>query len=864
MQVRTADSYSALFSGLSPAELAEQLRKTRNGGVIQYGTGHMGARIAAATERAGLPVYPQDRNKEIVDASIGPLSRLSDKAVRARALGPYQRAHAVVTNLIQPPVIFPNGNKLPDLIGTPDEKKEIALRFLEEVLDPDIRRKYQSSMLVLEALPEKLEVKQKVFEFLSYVLPEDAILATNTSSLSIDEIARNVLHPERVLGIHYFDPADQDEAAEVILGPKTDRKFAAVAYSLLKAEGKKPIIVFKDKPLAVGNRIFVAVLRKAAELVERGLASKDQVDQIYLETFYEEQIGIKFTKVKEKFKEAIKLDFFDDEAGAYRKVEKIDQTVAALTLKGKYSERDKFLDEKVKLLKDARDKLVQKMLYANILENASVLGSAFATPKIVKFIKENAQERLAIINYYLNEVDKAPQVKIKTVQDITGKELKPYVIPDTPKKRLTPEVKKQIQDELRGIYIAAAQQIVKEGLATIPDIELICTEAFKYNIGPFSLAEQLGQREVQRLTSLVNEGLPVDSETGISAPGECIEVTEKDLSGVQTYIQGDTATIEIGWNQIQFLQNTSNSLTPRMLVAIRDAVKECEANPSIKTIFIESKGGKVFGSGASLKYVDENRNKIDKVVDYVTFGYGVIAKEIENCSKSVIAIVSGPVVGGSLETILACDAIYADETASACFLERKLKLLPLWGGTENSAKRLGKELATALACSSEWITADMACRAGLYDNSKPFLRSELYQFKLDLIAGTVPEIDIRSLKRREPEFDKRVRDYDIRKQFGLGRLDEKPHYVHKGADLRTRDMIRLIQQLINHADNPTYRERRISSEKLREIVRGALDYTEQTVKPQLWIATNKFAARTVEVLTGTMIKFLKFKKALFG
>ena len=862
----THPSYSTVFSKTSPVEVAELFGKVGKGGGVNPGTKTMGAGIINRKMIAGLPTMPMDVSKGAVVENLAGAAKRTDGGIRAHAVGPYARAHSIVAQLLEEPLVFPNG-RVPSLSGTPEQRKEFALRFLEENFDPEIRQKLQRKMLVVEALPENLKLKKQVLEFLAYVLPEDAIIATNTSSLSIDEIAEPIPNPERVLGIHYFNPADQNEGAEVIRGSKTSDKHFATAYYLLKAEGLKPIMVFKDKPLAVGNRIFVAVLRKAQELAEKGLASRRQIDKIYLQTFYGDQIGVQFQKAKDGFKKAIKLDFFDDEAEIYKKVSEIEKEIEALTFKGKIQERDKLTDEKVKLLKEAADSLGQTFLYAGILENASVLGSAFETPELVEFIKKEAGEKLNTINQYLNATKYVPANKLKSVKEITGKELTPYVIPDIPDKNLTKAEKQYIADQLEGIFIAAADQIRKEGLATPSDIDLLVRTAFEYNTAPFSLAKELGENEVKRLITLVNQDLPAGGETGIAKPENYTEPTSKDLSGVQTYIQGDTATIEIGFNQIQFLKNTSNSLTPEMLIAIKDFIKEFEANPNIKAIFIESKDGKVFGSGASLKYVDENKKKVDKVVDYAEFGYKVIAKIIKNCSKPVIGIADGIAVGGSLELLAACRRRYGSEGAAIQLPEKKkLRLVPLWGGTENIPELIGKELAIPFECESKLMSADKACRAGFYDNpnKKPFLRNELYQFKLDLIAGKVPGIDIRNLEPRQPEFNKRIEDYDIRKEFGLGRLDKKPHYTHKGLNVKTRDSGVLIKQLIEHADDPSYRERRITREKLGEIARGALDYSAQTIKPQLWIAKNKYAARTVEVLTGVMIKLGKFKKALLG
>ncbi|MCF8031926.1 MAG: 3-hydroxyacyl-CoA dehydrogenase family protein [Desulfarculaceae bacterium] len=133
---------------------------------------------------------------------------------------------------------------------------------------------------IIEAVSENLEVKQAVFAVLEELAPADCILASNTSTISIQKIAQDLKTPERVLGTHFWNPPQVVPGVEVIKSPATsDRAFAAMC-ELLASVGKKPIKVLKDVPGFIGNRMQHALWREAIQLVERGIASAEDVDDV--------------------------------------------------------------------------------------------------------------------------------------------------------------------------------------------------------------------------------------------------------------------------------------------------------------------------------------------------------------------------------------------------------------------------------------------------------------------------------------------------------------------------------------------------------------------------------------------------------
>lgn len=136
--------------------------------------------------------------------------------------------------------------------------------------------------LVVEAVVEDLEIKKKVFQELEKQVRPDAVLATNTSSLSVTKIAEAAKHPERVVGMHFFNPVDKMPLVEVIRGAQSSDEAVATVFSLAKKLGKTPIVV-KDSPGFVVNRILGPYLNEAVYLMSEGV-SPSRIDKV-LEKF---------------------------------------------------------------------------------------------------------------------------------------------------------------------------------------------------------------------------------------------------------------------------------------------------------------------------------------------------------------------------------------------------------------------------------------------------------------------------------------------------------------------------------------------------------------------------------------------------
>ena len=132
--------------------------------------------------------------------------------------------------------------------------------------------------IVFECIVEKLEVKQEYFARMDRIFPESTILATNTSAISITEIAEKSVHKERIIGTHYWNPAYLIPLVEVIRTKYVSDAVVQATYDLLAEAGKKPVIVKKDVPGFLANRMQHALFREALSIIEQDIAEPQDVD----------------------------------------------------------------------------------------------------------------------------------------------------------------------------------------------------------------------------------------------------------------------------------------------------------------------------------------------------------------------------------------------------------------------------------------------------------------------------------------------------------------------------------------------------------------------------------------------------------
>lgn len=201
------------------------------------GAGMMGSRIAGVLASGGLAVRLADKADEILPAATATAEAL------ARSLA---AEHGHPTGKILP-------TELEDAVTGAD--------------------------LVIEAVAENLQLKQDLFARIS-AINVDAVLATNTSVLPVGDVAERVVDPSRFVGTHWWNPPDLIPIVEVVLGRKSDPGVAEDLSTLLEELGKIPVLVRRDVPGFVGNRLQHALWREAFALVSEGVADPETVDLV--------------------------------------------------------------------------------------------------------------------------------------------------------------------------------------------------------------------------------------------------------------------------------------------------------------------------------------------------------------------------------------------------------------------------------------------------------------------------------------------------------------------------------------------------------------------------------------------------------
>jgi 3-hydroxybutyryl-CoA dehydrogenase len=131
--------------------------------------------------------------------------------------------------------------------------------------------------IVIDASAENIAIKKEVFKNLSSVCGTNTTLATNSSSISIDEIAASTSIPENCIGIHFFNPVRKMDLVEIVIGEKTSEEVKDRVFEFIKDLGKNPIFV-KNSPGFIVNRLLLPQINEAVKLLEAGIASKEDID----------------------------------------------------------------------------------------------------------------------------------------------------------------------------------------------------------------------------------------------------------------------------------------------------------------------------------------------------------------------------------------------------------------------------------------------------------------------------------------------------------------------------------------------------------------------------------------------------------
>lgn len=220
----------------------ETIEGIRRVGVV--GAGTMGHGIAQVAAQAGYEVLLCDLTSEQVEGGLGRVRQNLDRGVDKGKVAPAAREQTLAR-----------------LRGT-TSRAELA----------------SGSDLIIEAIPESLALKQALFRDLEASARPDAILATNTSALGIDAIAGATNRPERLVGMHFFNPVHLMKLVEVVRGARTTAATVEIARQVALRMGKQPIVV-RDSPGFASSRLGLVLGLEAMRMLEAGVASAEDIDR---------------------------------------------------------------------------------------------------------------------------------------------------------------------------------------------------------------------------------------------------------------------------------------------------------------------------------------------------------------------------------------------------------------------------------------------------------------------------------------------------------------------------------------------------------------------------------------------------------
>lgn len=212
--------------------------------IVVIGAGQMGSGIAQVCAMAGYDVKVQDLKQEQLDRGLAVISKNLARQVEKGRMK--------------------------------EEEKDATLNRLTWTLDLN---SVKEADLIIEAAVEKMDIKKKIFANLDKIAPEHAILATNTSSLPITEIAAVTKRPEKVIGMHFMNPVPVMKLVEIIRGLATDDAVYETIEDITKKIGKVPVEV-NDFPGFVSNRILLPMINEAIYTLYEGVATKEAIDEV--------------------------------------------------------------------------------------------------------------------------------------------------------------------------------------------------------------------------------------------------------------------------------------------------------------------------------------------------------------------------------------------------------------------------------------------------------------------------------------------------------------------------------------------------------------------------------------------------------
>ena len=557
------------------------------------GAGNMGSGIVQKTAQEGLSVVMMDTKQEFVDKGFDNIRTTLKEAVERKLFRPEQ-----VDDI------------LARIQGT---------TVLTDTKDCD---------LVIEAVFEDMDVKKDLFRRLDEVCGDKTILATNTSSFSVEDLAKATGRADRFVGLHFFYHPAKNRLLEITPGPMTSPETVAACRQFAQLTGKTDILV-KDTPGFAVNRFFVPWLNEATRMLEEGWANVPTIDKAAMDS-----LGIGMGPFKLMNVTGIPI--------AYH---------STLTLGNKLGP-----------------------FYAP----SGGLKAQFESGELWPLDGQVEEENLA-----------------------------------------------KVSDRLLAVVFYVASELLEGGAAEMADIDVGAKVGLRWRKGPFELMNRLG---LDKAHSLVQDLLKPWPDLKIPEPLQSQQIKREpwDIRYVKYNRIGDLGRVTIS------RPDALNALNQTVVKQLDEAFREAESDPETKAIVLGGEG-KAFVAGADIVFFIEciKKDRLNDNYNFTKYGQDVLMR-LDESKKLVAAKVGGIALGGGLELALSTHVIVATPKARMGFPETGIGIYPGLGGTQRTARFIGKELAKYLIFTGRLISAEEALSIGLIDYV--FAPEEIEDRMLSLIA----------------------------------------------------------------------------------------------------------------------------------
>ena len=517
-----------------------------------------------------------------------------------------------------------------------EEKAAAAISRIKGTLN--LEDAVKNADVVIEAAPEDLKIKRDLFAKVGSAAPKGALLASNTSTLPISEIAPSSGRESSFVGIHFFNPPPLMPLVEVIRGNGTSPESFALAVGLGRRFGKEVVLCEKDVPGFIVNRILGPLLNEAAWSLSRGEATVEQIDSMALS-----RVGLPMGLFELADYSGIDTIYKAGEAVRSRDASNV---LVAPLFKEKF-EQGKF----------GRKSGEGFYKYG---------GGKWERPNVSKQAGEGT-EPLLVFAPAVNAAAWLLRNGVCSAEDLDKSVKLGLGFPD-------------------GILRLA------DGWGIDGVVSALKAKEKKY--GAFYKPDPL-------LEQMVGEGkLGTKSGKGFYE----YAASERRMEEVAVRKQDRLAWIVLN------RPHRLNMITQRLVGELETALRELDADPSVRVIMIRGEGDRSFSAGADLTSFDVSS---PAAIFDLARGWFEAFRTVERVNKPVIAAINGMAFGGGCELALACDFRLASEDAQIGLTETKLGLVPGAGGTQRLARIVGMGKAKEMVFLAQRLSAEEALKVGL-------------------------------------------------------------------------------------------------------------------------------------------------------